>query len=193
MRASASSGLMVKPMPRTMEPWNDLSAFADRRCLRHPVGDFRHNISSIPATGSPSRRHSPPHVWEVAQTLDISTVASPGQVVEEMARWIVHPVVDDLREADLAGVALRDGVGGQEPDGSGESGGFQEEVRHQVGRPLLPAGDPGDEVVAVVRPGGARDLLAAHKGRVTQEHVESGRTWPGEDLGKRDRPVEWIP
>ena len=69
--------------------------------------------------------------------------------------------IDDLREPHLAGVTLRDGVGGQEPEGPGEFGRLQEEVRHEVGGSLLPVSDPGDEVVAVVRPGGARDLLTA--------------------------------
>src|SRR5690606_13074385 len=75
----------------------------------------------------------------------------------------------ELVEADLAGVALGDRVGGDEAElagRAGQAGGAQEKIRAEVGAAAAAGGEVFDQEITVVGAEGAGDLLAALERRV---------------------------
>ena len=83
--------------------------------------------------------------------------------------------VDRLVEADLAGVALGDRVGGDDADPASRRDRqvTEQEVGAQVGVARLVPADALLQVLAVVRAERSADLLAAHERGVADDGVEA--------------------
>ena len=110
-----------------------------------------------------------------------------------MARVIVNPSVDHLVEADLAGVALGDGVRRDEAEvalAGQQRHGAEEEVGDQVGAALRAVRQDVDEPVADVGAHRAGELLAAEERRVADDGVEAAAF---HDVGDGEDPVQRLP
>src|SRR5690606_1793389 len=95
--------------------------------------------------------------------------------------------------ADLAGVSLADGVGGQQSELPGDLSGSEVEEGDEVGVALGSTGDLGDEVFPIVLAHRAADSLATEERWVPHYRVESPRRPVEEHLRKGQRPVERWP
>ena len=137
MKAMSAFSASRDGLPSTRPPGSRSVAIRFTGCV---IADARHVIGDMP------------DVPQTAANSRLTVDDRPGSALDRTCDC--ESRFDHLVEADLAGVALSDGVGGDQPDGpaGGQQGlRAQEEVGHLVGAALRTCGKYVDQPVANVR------------------------------------------